>query len=157
MSRIDSIVSTPEGIPDPRPHFQYARVPCDAAELIEGHGIAGDQKGGTHQARQLNIMSAATLAALQAEGFRTGPGEMGEQIVVAGIDIDGLAAGARLCLGPTAVVEVVLPRTGCGRFEKIQGKPKATVKGRLGIMARVVRGGPIRVGDSVWLAPEPAE
>ena len=74
---------------------------------------------------------------------------MGEQIVVAGLDETALMPGAGLALGESAVIEVTLPRTGCDRFEHIQGKPKETTKGRLGVMARVVAGGVVRTGDPV--------
>jgi MOSC domain-containing protein YiiM len=149
MPQIVSIVYTPTSFNDPRPEDRYARVPLAAAELLEDRGIAGDRKASRN--RQLNLMGAESLAALKKEGFKTAPGELGEQIVLAGVDVDRLSAGARLRLGETAIVEVVLPRTGCERFEAIQGRPKESVAGRLGVMARVVRGGTIRVGDLVQL------
>jgi MOSC domain-containing protein YiiM len=80
---------------------------------------------------------------------------MGEQIVVNGVEIDALPVGARIRLGEVAVVEVTSARTGCDRFEHIQGKPKKLVRGRLGVMARVVTGGPIAVGDPVALLVTP--
>ena len=56
--------------------------------------------------------------------------------------------------GAQAVVEMLKPRTGCDRFEAIQGQSPALVQGRLGMMARVIVSGAIRAGDSVTvLAP----
>jgi MOSC domain-containing protein YiiM len=149
MPQIVSIVYTPASVTEPRPADRYTRMPLAAAELLKDRGIAGDRKGSSN--RQLNLMAAKTLAALKTEGFKTAPGELGEQVVLAGIDVDRLPAGAQLRLGEIAIVEVVLPRTGCERFEAIQGRPKESVAGRLGVMARVVRGGTIRVGDLVQL------
>lgn len=147
MATVVSIVHTPAGV-ERKPPDHYARVPLAEATLLEGGGIEGDLKGRTPN-RHLNVMAAEILEQLRAEGFQTGPGEMGEQIVVAGIDVAALKPGDRLQLGETAVMEVVMPRTGCDRFEHIQGKPKSSVKGRLGVMARVVAGGTVRVGDEV--------
>jgi len=149
MPQIVSIVYTPASFTEPRPADRYARVPLASAELIEGRGIAGDRKGGRD--RQLNLMAAETLASLKTDGFKTAPGELGEQIVLAGIDVDRLPAGAQLRVGETVIMEVVLPRTGCARFEAVQGHAKEKVSGRLGVMARVVHGGTIRVGDPVQL------
>jgi MOSC domain-containing protein YiiM len=149
MGNVVSIVCTPEGI-DPRPPDHYARVPRESALLAPGRGIEGDRKGGSEK-RQLNVMAAETLAQLCGEGFRTGPGEMGEQLVVSGIGVDGLAAGTQLRIGAEVIIEVTLPRTGCARFEHIQGKPASAVAARLGVMARVVAGGTLRVGDAVVL------
>jgi MOSC domain-containing protein YiiM len=147
MGKIVSIVHTPNGIA-PRPPDHYARVPLDPATLEAGRGIVSDRKGSRPE-RELNVMAQETLEQLHAEGFRTGPGQMGEQIVVAGIAIDRLAAGTRLQFGQQAVIEVIKPRTGCERLRHIQGCTPATVAGRLGVMARVLIGGTIHVGDAV--------
>lgn len=149
MSRVESIVHTPLDVP-PRPADHYARVPLQEANLIAGRGIEGDRKG-TNAQRQLNVMAAEILAQLTSEGFKTNPGEMGEQIVVSGVEWTRLVAGARLRIGPEAIIRVAIPRTGCDRFEHIQGRPKATVAGRLGVMATVEVGGTIRVGDPVTI------
>jgi MOSC domain-containing protein YiiM len=147
MIEIASIVYKPEGAgSDPDDH--YLRMPLTSAALVVGHGIAGDRKGG-HPKRQLNLMSFGTLRALQAEGFNTRPGQMGEQIVIRGLDVGTLAEGDQLQMGAQARVEVVSHRTGCERFEHIQGKSPQMAAGRMGVMARVVAGGVIRVGDAV--------
>jgi MOSC domain-containing protein YiiM len=147
MATIVSIVYTPASV-ERKPRDHYSRVPLEHARLIEGAGIEGDAKSGS-PTRHLNIMAAEMLEQLRFEGFHTAPGEMGEQITVSEIDLASLKPGDRLRLGECATVEVVVPRTGCDRFERIQGQPKGSVKGRLGIIARVVAGGDILVGDSV--------
>ena len=150
-ARVVSIVYTPRDIEVRKPQDHYARVPSEWVALVEFKGIVGDAKGSSTD-RQLNVMHAETLAELRAEGFKTEPGEMGEQIVVAGIDPATVTVGSRWRIG-SAVVEVTIPRTGCARFEMIQGKPKQSGQGRLGVMARVVTGGEVAVGDAVELVP----
>ncbi|MCI0702463.1 MAG: MOSC domain-containing protein [Planctomycetia bacterium] len=145
--RVVSIVYTPRDIESRRPQSHYARVPLQLAKLVEFQGIENDAKGGSTD-RQLNVMRAEMLADLNAEGFKTAPGELGEQIVLAGLDPSALVKGARLKLG-TAVIEIGIPRTGCARFEMIQDKPKQQAKGRLGVLARVVTSGEVAVGDAV--------
>ncbi len=127
--------------------LSFARVPLETANLIAGHGIEGDRKGG-HPRRQLNILSYETVQELAAEGFQVAPGALGEQIVIRGVDVAALASGERLQLGD-AVVEVVSLREPCERFEAAQNKPLEQAIGRVGVMARVVTGGAIRVGDPV--------
>src|SRR5262249_10475835 len=150
MSRIASIAFSPP-TENARPADHYHRISAESAVLVAGLGIEGDRKskGGD---RQVNVMSATSLAGLRDEGFKTAPGEMGEQIIVDGIDVDGLTAGTRLRLGPTATIEVVLPRTGCDRFEHIQGKHKKLARGRMGVIVRVVTGGPIASRHSTLVA-----
>lgn len=144
MGTITSIVYRPEPL-HPKDHF--SRVPLQSANLIEGKGIEGDRKG-DNPARQLNIMSRETLDELAAEGFQTAPGQMGEQIVVSGLDVNSLPEGTQIQIG-AAVVEVYKPRTGCDRFEAIQGLPRSQAVNRLGVIAGVIKSGTINVGDAV--------
>ena len=154
MPRVIAISYSPKA-DEPRPEDFYHRVPCASAALVVDRGIEGDRKGAAGGKRQLNVMSAEMLAGLRDEGFKTQPGEMGEQIVLEGIDIDCLAGGTRLRIGSSAIIEVEYPRTGCSRFERIQGKFKGLVRGRLGMMVRVVQSGQIGVGDPVEFEPAP--
>ena len=151
MARVVSIVFTPRNVEMRRPQDRYARVAVERTQLIEFQGIDGDAKGGPGD-RQLNIMLAEALDELGTEGFKTEPGAMGEQIVIAGLDPAALVDGTRLKLG-AAIVEIGIPRTGCARFEMIQDKPKQLAKGRLGAMARVVTGGEVAIGDAVEVLP----
>jgi molybdopterin adenylyltransferase len=149
MNNVTSIVYKPESaVSDPEDH--YIRIPLNSANLVAGYGIEGDRKGGNPK-RNLNIISSETLETLREDGFSTLPGQMGEQIVIQGIDVGKLAEGAQLQIGDQARVEVVSHRTGCQRFEKIQGKSPQLAAGRMGVMAKVVTGGKIAVGDAVKL------
>jgi MOSC domain-containing protein YiiM len=152
MPHVASIVFKPRNVADPKPADHYARVAADSVRLVEGHGIENDRLGGRRHERQLNVMCRATLDQLAAEGYQTEPGRMGEQVVIDGLVIDELPAGTRLALGET-VIEVAIPRTGCDRFEHIQGKHKSLARGRMGVLAKVVTGGVLRVGDEVRLVP----
>ena len=152
MPHVVSIAYTPRGV-ERKPADHYARVPVERATLVEQKGIQSDVKG-SGGARQLNVMRAETLAELAAEGRKVGPGEMGEQLVLAGLDPSAFAEGTRLQLGASAVIEVGIPRTGCGRFESIQRATKQSVAGRLGVLARVVVGGEVAVGDAVTVVAE---
>jgi MOSC domain-containing protein YiiM len=145
MTQIASIVYKPQNQPDSAD--DYLRVDLDVATLVAGYGIEGDAKGGHHPDRQLNLMSYETLTNLRVQGFYTEPGQMGEQIVIHQLDVDNLPPGAQVQLGPEAIIEVVKPRTGCDKFERVQKHSRQQVQGMMGIMAKVIKGGPIRVGD----------
>jgi MOSC domain-containing protein YiiM len=146
MTQIASIVYKPIGQPDT--DDDYLRVDLDAATLVAGYGIEGDAKGGNPN-RNLNVMSYETLTFLRTQGFYTEPGQMGEQIVIHQLDVDSLPAGARLQLGDEATIEIIKPRTGCDKFERVQRKSRQQAAGQMGQMARVLTGGVIRVGDPV--------
>ncbi len=147
MAHVVSLVYTPRDIPDRKPQGSFARVGAQMVNLAEFHGIDGDAKGGAGD-RQLNVMLAETLAELQTEGFRTEPGALGEQIVIAGLAPEAFTKGTQLRVG-RAVIVVGILRTGCARLEMIQGKPRELSRGRLGVLAQVVQAGAVRVGDPV--------
>lgn len=149
MSKIISIVYRPASV-EAKPKDHYSRVPVESAVLVEKYGIEGDKKGG-HPDRQLNIMVQESLDALAQRGFKAAPGELGEQIIISGLeqDLNAMPEGVQLQFGDEAVIEIIKPRTGCDRFEAIQGKHPSEAAGQLGMMARVVRGGTIRIGDQI--------
>ena len=146
MPQIVSLVYQPSRS-EYTPPYHYNRVPVESLMLVAGKGIEGDFKAGRNAKRHLNILSAETVEALRTDGFKTAPGELGEQIVIGGLDVDALVKGDVLRLGSEALIEVTMVRTPCEWFERIQDKPMAEAEGRLGVMAKVVKGGCIRVGD----------
>ncbi len=153
---VTSIVYTPKSF-GRKSTDKYDRLAAERVELIANHGIQGDKKAGGNPERHLNIMTRETLDQLAREGFMTAPGQMGEQIVVSGLDMNALNPGDRVQLGESAVVQIVKPRTGCAKFKTVQGHEPAEAVNRLGIMATVIAGGSIGVGDPVRVVvSEPA-
>lgn len=153
MSTIYSIVYQPKNRKYEEGHFDsFIREPVTKAALIANHGIDGDAKAGKQPSRQLNILSLEWLASLNELGYKTGPGDFGEQIIIKDLDIDALHEGDRLQIGATAVVEIADARHGCTRLEAAQGRSNKDFGGLVGKMARVITGGVIQVDDQVTLA-----
>ncbi len=153
MPSIQSIVFQPLDESYGQRFDRFIRVPAQTARLIADHGIEGDQKAGHGRSRQLNLIPTDWLAARTAEGYRTGPGEMGEQLIVAGLRFDEMAPGLRLQLGSQVEIELTKSRTGCTRLDAAQPRPlpDAIKLAGIGYMARVITGGVIRVGDPVTI------
>lgn len=127
----------------------FIREPLTQATLLANHGIAGDDKAGRNPRRQINVLSYDWLMKRKREGYKTNPGDFGEQLIIRGLDVDKLVGKTRLQLGDTAVVEVTFPRVGCIRLDAAQGVSEVFVGKPIGMMLRVVNGGAIQVGDSV--------
>jgi molybdopterin adenylyltransferase len=146
MITIQSIVYKPKGVPvEPD---RYTRIPIQTANLMAGYGIDGDRKGGNPK-RNLNIMDDRTLAELRAEGYPTEPGALGENLILAGIDLRALPPRTHLRLGHDAVIALVSARAPCEQLTPIDERMPENVIGRVGMMCRVVESGAIRVGDVV--------
>jgi len=148
MSSIHSLVYQPAPS-EHTPPYHYNRVPVDCVNLIAGHGIEGDQKAGHNPNRHLNILSLDDVHSLAQEGWQAEPGQLGEQVVVSGLDVASLEPGTRLQFGDSAVIEVVKLRTGCDWLQLIQGKNPEDAARRLGVMARVVASGAVCTGAPV--------
>jgi MOSC domain-containing protein YiiM len=155
VARIVSIAYTPRDV-ERRPTDRYARVWIERATLVEQRGIEGDVKG-TGGNRQLNVMRTETLADLAAEGRKTGPGEMGEQLAIAGLAPADFVEGVRLKNGDQAVIEIGKPREPCERFAHIQHTTIESGIGKIGVPARVIAGGDIEVGNPVAVVRKTAD
>jgi len=127
----------------------FIRFQLKEAILIANQGIEGDQKAGRHPDRQLNILSYEWLQDRQREGYRTEPGQFGEQMIIRGLPGSGVEDGSQLHIGSEAVVEITKARTGCDRLQAVQTKPIKDISEGIGLMARVIIGGAISVGDEV--------
>ena len=152
----------------------------DSIRLLSGLGVDGDAHQGAtvkHRSRvardptqpnlrQVHLIHAELHEELRAAGFIVSAGQMGENITTQGVDLLGLPAGARLCIGGAAVVEVTGLRNPCAQLDRIQPGLMAATLGRdqhgnlvrkAGIMGVVIAGGEVRPGDQirVELPPQP--
>jgi MOSC domain-containing protein YiiM len=148
MAAIKSIVYKPTSLKDQPGQVGYTRVPLTEANLVANYGIEGDRKGG-HPKRQLNVMDDVTLAELSREGYPTDAGDLGENIILTGIDLRSLKRGTHLQLGADAVIEIVEPRVPCEQLTAIDERMPESVENRVGMICRVLQTGKIRVGDPV--------
>jgi len=80
------------------------------------------------------------------------PGIIRENVTTRGINVNGLAVGQRLRVG-NAQLEVSLPCTPCDLLEKIRPGLRRELRGRRGMLCRVVASGVIRQGDSIEKIP----
>jgi MOSC domain-containing protein YiiM len=98
-------------------------------------------------------------------GHTVRPGELGENVTTAGIDLLGLSRGTLLELGDEAVVEVTGLRNPCAQInglsdglmrELVYVDEQGETVRLAGVMSIVVRGGVIRPGDPIRVVPPAA-
>jgi len=122
------------------------RLPMRAVEEIDAvanRGFAGCAHAQPGGLRQILLMDAETLGELGLH-----PGEIKENITTRGLDVRRLRPGQRLRIGE-ALVEITVPCGPCKRLEEIRPGLKQEMRGRRGILCRVVEGGRVRAGDSI--------
>ena len=153
MITVKSIVYKPKVENSDPGSSGYLRRSLAQAMLVEGHGIEGDRKGGNPN-RNLNVMDEITQAELAAEGYPTGAGVLGENIILGGVDLRTLSEGTQLRFGNEAVIQFLSPRVPCEQLTPLDGRMPDSVHGRVGWMCRVVKAGRIKVGDPVEIVTE---
>jgi MOSC domain-containing protein YiiM len=112
------------------------------AYAVAGKGLEGDASYG-RGSRQVLIMEAEVL-----DRFGLAPGIARENILTRGLRLSGVTSGKTLAVG-TTVLEVTADCDPCSFMDKLQPGLQEAIRGERGILARVVSGGRIRVGDAV--------
>jgi len=113
-----------------------------SAMLVDG-GIEQDDNFSPGSIRQLLLIEEETLQELGLH-----PGQVKENLTVSGLELRLLPSGTRLSVG-AAEIEITKPCEPCSRMDEIRDGLKALLVGRRGMLAKVVRDGPVRVGDPV--------
>ena len=161
------------------PRHRFSKQTEAAITLVEGIGVEGDAHAGVtvrHRSRvarnpaqpnlrQVHLIHSELFAELAAQGFTLAPGDMGENITTAGIDLLALPVGTVLRLGAEAEIAVTGLRNPCLQLDRfapglmaatLEQKESGLVR-KAGIMSTVRRGGIVRPGDpiAVILPPPP--
>lgn len=151
---------------------RFSKVPCPEIVLVEGIGVEGDAHAGRtvqHRSRvaadptqpnlrQVHLLASEFFDVAAQEGFELAPGDLGENLLTAGIDLLALPRDTRLRLGPDARVRLTGLRNPCWQIDSFRpGLLKVAVtRGddgevvrRTGVMAVVEQGGRVAPGDAV--------
>ena len=110
---------------------------------LENKGFQDCIHGRRGSARQVLVMDLETL-----EEFGIPPGRVRENITTRGIALGTLPLGQRLRAGE-ALLEVTKPCTPCHQMDEIRQGLQEAIRGRRGLLCKVVESGRIRRGDRV--------
>jgi MOSC domain-containing protein YiiM len=106
----------------------------------------------------VHLIHEELLGELREAGFEVQPGAIGENVTTRGVDLLALPKGARLRLGPEAVIEVTGLRNPCRQIDAFQPGLMKAVIGRdldghlirkAGVMAIVIISGDVKAGDAI--------
>ena len=119
--------------------------------FVGRNGLFGD--GRAHAihvkpSRAVSLLDEKVIMALRTEGYVVGPGTMGENLTVRGLDLDHLSVGTCLRFGGGVEIELTERRGPCLLLESIAPTLKTAVLGRFGFLARVITEGHLRRGAS---------
>ncbi len=131
--------------------------------LVAGHGLEGDAHAGEWH-RQVSLLGVESVEKMRARGLDLEPGAFGENLLVDGIDLLSLPLGVLLAVLPAAppaegpgpdgpaepaLLELTQIGKECHDRCAIYHAVGDCVMPREGVFVRVLRGGPVAVGDRV--------
>ncbi|MFT4120844.1 MOSC domain-containing protein [Bradyrhizobium sp.] len=148
--------------------------------LIRNHGVEGDAHAGEFvrhryiarrhprlaNNRQVHLIPEELFGLLHDAGYEVGPGDLGENITTAGLDLEALPLETRISLGPEAVVELTGLRAPCVLIDKFKAglkrhvlsSPQSEPPFRCGVLGVVRTGGRVSAGDRATVQlPEGAQ
>ena len=157
----------------------FSKRPQRGIVLVEGHGVEGDAHFGAYirhrylarhhprlpNLRQVHLIAAELFDVLQTCGYELHPGDLGENITTAGLELERLPLGSRLRLGSTAIVELTGLRTPCALINRFSAGLKRHLVNnkngppyRCGVLSVVCSGGSVSAGDPIhaYLPPQPS-
>lgn len=170
---------------------RFSKVTTQSITLVAGLGVAGDAHAGTlvqhrsrvrrdpnqHNLRQVHLIHAELFDDARALGYELAPGDLGENVLTADLDLLGLPTGTLLDFGGP-VVRLTGLRNPCAQINafrpgllkvvlaRADGTPtdvpvrstasregaSAHVIRKAGVMAVVERGGEVVPGQSITVA-----
>jgi MOSC domain-containing protein YiiM len=163
---------------------RFSKVPAESITLVAGVGVLGDAHAGNlvqHRSRvrrdasqpnlrQVHLIHAELFDDARAMGYELGPGDLGENVLTADLDLLGLPTGSLLDLGGP-VVRLTGLRNPCAQINAFRpgllkvvlsrsdgtptDEPKcaaAPVLRKAGVMAVVERGGEVVPGQPIMVA-----
>jgi molybdopterin adenylyltransferase len=134
------------------PRKRTAKNAVPQAVLRDGHGLEGDAHAGPWH-RQVSLLGEADVETMRARGLELKPGAFGENLVVAGLDLNELGIGTRIRIGE-AELEITQVGKVCHNRCTIYYQAGDCIMPRAGVFARVVQGGEVRPGASIEVVSE---
>ncbi len=122
--------------------------PVTEATAISAQGLEGDRSCSPDNTRQVLFMDQETLDHLELK-----PGQIKENITTSGLDLSQAQGGQVVFIGDAVTMELVGDCQPCGQMDAIRAGLRQELDGRRGVLAMVINGGSIKVGDSVRIEP----
>ncbi len=123
--------------------------PVEAVELITNHGIKGDAHAGSRH-RQVSFLSGEavdTMRTRAANKIEIKNGDFGENVVTRGIDWTRVRIGEKIVINEAELEITQIGKechSGCAIYDAVGD----CIMPRMGIFAKVKKGGIIHAGDS---------
>lgn len=117
----------------------------DRVTVLESHGFEGCAHANPPR-REVLFVSKEHLDALGLI-----PGAIRENVLVEGVDVHSWPVGQKVRAG-SALFEITMVCDPCHKMDRLRPGLRAELDGRRGMLAHVVEGGELALGDAVEIA-----
>ncbi|MBW1721860.1 MAG: MOSC domain-containing protein [Deltaproteobacteria bacterium] len=124
------------------------KIPVREAEVVINHGIRGDAHAGSWH-RQVSFLASEQIEQCRARGLDVDFGDFAENIATEGVDWKQVPVGSKVRIGDAVILEITQIGKECRKKCAIYYQAGDCIMPREGTFARVLKGGAVRVGDSV--------
>lgn len=114
----------------------------ERVRAVAGHGFEGCAHANPPK-REVLFVSQDHL-----DGLDLAPGAIRENVTVAGADVQQWPVGQRVRVGE-ALFEITMVCDPCHRMDELRPGLRSRLDGKRGMLARVVEGGDVAVGDEL--------
>ena len=121
--------------------------PVQEANAISGLGLQGDRSAYEGNLRQVLFVDKEIL-----DGAGLAPGQVKENITVTGLNVAETKPGQVFTIGDSITLEAVGDCEACSKMDAIRLGLKDQLQGKRGMLAKVITGGSIKIGDSITVA-----
>ena len=130
------------------------KTPCGEGLFLEDYGMEADAHASQGIARQVSLLSEASIDKMQGKGIELKPGDFAENLTIRGLELFTIPVGTRMQVGADVILEISQIgkqcHHGCAIFQIVG----SCIMPKEGVFARVIKGGMIRTGDEVLLLAE---
>ena len=120
----------------------------DNAELQIDFGIVGDGHAGS--GRQVSLLPFESFEKVKNDIVEINPGDFAENITTTGIDFKDVTIGKKMKIGDEIELEVTQIGKECHHGCYIREAVGDCIMPREGIFARVLQGGKMKIGDTIY-------
>jgi methylated-DNA-protein-cysteine methyltransferase-like protein len=124
-------------------------VEAESLFLRVGYGIVDDANADPFSPRQVLLVADAVYSRLNLA-----PASLRENLRVKGRDLAMLESGQLLQVGKSAILRLTIPCEPCAKLNRVRRGLAKEIADDRGKLARVIRAGSVRPGDSITILKE---
>ncbi len=117
--------------------------------LQEDYGLVDDAHAECATHRQVSLLAIESIDKMRRLGLELASGDFAENLTTKGLNLISLPPGAKISIGQDIILEITQIGKECHTGCAIRRQVGKCIMPEEGVFARVVRGGPVKAGDTI--------